>query len=73
MGIWRVVQRLGGVAAQNIEGLSAYRADSRGETKPVETAPDAVVLGLDGCNLGMQVQRHRRPHTTSDEPDNQCS
>jgi len=73
MGIWLVVQRLGGVAAQNIEGLSACHADSRGATKPVETAPDAVVLGLDGRNLGMRARRHRRSHTTSDEPDNQCS
>jgi hypothetical protein len=68
MGIWRVVQRLGSVAAQYSEGLSTYHADSRSETKPVETAPDAVVLGLDGCILGMQVRRHRRSRMTSDEP-----
>jgi len=68
MGIWRVVQRLGGVAAQYSERLSAYHADSRSETKPVEIAPDAIVLGLDGCNLGMQVRRHRRSRKTSDEP-----
>jgi len=68
MGIWRVVQRLGGVAAQYSEGLSAYHADSRSETNPAETAPDAVVLGLDGCNLGMQVRQHRRSCKASDEP-----
>lgn len=68
MGIWRVVQRLGSVAAQYSEDLSAYHADSRSETQPVETAPDAVVLGLDGCTLGMQVRQHRRSRKTSDEP-----
>ena len=67
MGIWRVVQRLGGAAAQYSEGLSTYHADSRSETKPVEAAPDAVVLGLDGCTLGMQVRQHRRSRKTSDE------
>jgi hypothetical protein len=68
MGIWRVVQRLGGVAAQYSENLSAYHADSRSETKPVEATPDAVVLGLDGCNLGMQVRKHRRSRKTDDPP-----
>ena len=68
MGIWRVVQRLGDVAAQYSEDLSAYHADSRSETKAVEAAPDAVVLALDGCNLGMQVRKHRRSRKTSDEP-----
>lgn len=68
MGMWRVVQRLGDVAAQYDEGLSAYHTDSRSETKPVEKAPDAVVLGLDGCNLGMQVRRQRRSRQTCDEP-----
>jgi len=68
MGVWRVVQRLGGVAAQYGEDLSAYYAESRSETKLVETAPDAVVLGLDGCNLGMQVRAHRRSRKTYDHP-----
>jgi hypothetical protein len=27
---------------------------------PVENAPPAVVLGVDGCSLGMQVRTHRR-------------
>jgi hypothetical protein len=67
MGIWRVVQRLGSVAAQYSEDLSVYHADSRSETKPLEAAPDAVVLGLDGCNLGMQVRRHRRSRKRCDE------
>ena len=68
MGIWRVVQRLGGSAAQYSEDLSAYHADSRSEARTVQTAPDAVVLGLDGCSLGMQVRRHRRSRKTSDGP-----
>lgn len=67
MGIWRVAQRLGSVAAQYSEDLSAYYADSRSETSSVGPVPDAVVLGLDGCNLGMQVRKHRRSRKTSDE------
>ena len=68
MGVWRVVQRLGGAAAQYSEGLSAYHADSRSETMPVAAAPDAVVVGLDGCMLGMQVRKHRRSRKTCKEP-----
>jgi hypothetical protein len=68
MGIWRVAQRLGGSAAQYSEDLSAYYADSRSGIKPAETAPDVVVLGLDGCTLGMQVRKHRRSRKTSAQP-----
>jgi len=68
MGIWRVVQRLGGVAAHYSEELCAYHADCHNHAEPAEAAPHAVVLGLDGCNLGMQVRQHRRSRKTSDEP-----
>ena len=60
MGIWRVAQRLGQAAANCSDALSQYHADSRGEGAPVENAPPAVVLGVDGCVLGMQVRQQRR-------------
>ena len=60
MGIWRVAQRLGQAAANYSDALSQYHADSRSEGAPVENAPPAVVLAVDGCVLGMQVRPHRR-------------
>jgi len=60
MGVWRVAQRLGQAAASYSEVLSQYHADSRSEGAPVEDAPPAVVLGVDGCVLGMQVRTQRR-------------
>jgi hypothetical protein len=60
MGVWRVAQRLGQAAADYSEALSRYHADSRSEAASVEQAPPAVVLGVDGCTLGMQVRTHRR-------------
>jgi hypothetical protein len=60
MGIWRVTQRLGQAAAVYSDELSHYHADSRSAGAPVKDAPPAVVLGVDGCMLGMQVRTHRR-------------
>ncbi len=60
MGIWRVAQRLGEAAAHHSEALSRYHADSRSTGAPTQAAPSAVVLGVDGCNLGMQVRSKRR-------------
>jgi hypothetical protein len=67
MGIWRVAQRLGEAAARYSDALSQYHADSRSSGAPTQDAPSAVVLGVDGCNLGMQVRskrRHRKPGAT---------
>jgi hypothetical protein len=60
MGVWRVAQRLGQAAANYSEALSQYHADSRSEAPGLDNAPPAVVLGVDGCTLGMQVRTHRR-------------
>ena len=60
MGVWRVAQRLGQAATSYSDGLSQYHADSRSEGVSVDHAPPAVVLGVDGCTLGMQVRTHRR-------------
>lgn len=60
MGIWRVAQRLGEAAACHTEGLSRYHADSRSSGASTLSAPAVVVLGVDGCSLGMQVRSTRR-------------
>ncbi len=60
MGVFRVAQRLGQAAANYSDALSQYHADSRSEGASVENAPPAVVLGVDGCVLGMQVRTQRR-------------
>ena len=60
MGIWRVAQRLGEAAAHHSDALSRYHADSRSTGAPTQAAPSVVVLGVDGCSLGMQVRSTRR-------------
>ena len=60
MGVWRVAQRLGEAAACYQDGLSRYHADSRSLGADTQAAPSAVVLGVDGCSLGMQVRSPRR-------------
>jgi hypothetical protein len=60
MGVWRVTQRLGEAAAHHREALSRYHADSRSSGASTQAAPSAVVLGVDGCSLGMQVRSKRR-------------
>jgi hypothetical protein len=70
MAVWRAVQRLGEAASRYQEALSEYHADSRSEGAPTSQAPAAVVLGVDGCPLGMQVRPHprRRPRTGTPLP-----
>jgi hypothetical protein len=60
MGIWRVAQRLGEATIRYQDGLSRYHADSRSVGASTQDAPAAVVLGVDGCSLGMQVRSTRR-------------
>lgn len=60
MGVWRVAQRLGAAAAEHSDALSRYHGDSRSIGASTEAAPTAVVLGVDGCCLGMQVRSTRR-------------
>jgi len=56
MSVWRSVQRLGAACEQYSEELARYHADPRTEVEEPAEAPDAVVLGVDGCALGMQVR-----------------
>ncbi len=60
MGLWRVTQRLGEAAARHSDALSRYHADSRSTGASTQAAPSTVVLGVDGCSLGMQVRSQRR-------------
>ncbi len=67
MTVWRAVQRLGEAAASHTEAMSAYHADSRSEAPASSNPPDAVVVAVDGCSLGMQVRSKRRRRKTADE------
>lgn len=62
MGVWRVAQRLGEAAAHYTDELGHYHADSRSIGASTQAAPSAVVLGVDGCSLGMQIRSTRRRH-----------
>jgi hypothetical protein len=68
MAVWRAVQRLGESARRYQETLSEYHADSRREAAPASQAPAVVVLGVDGCQLGMQVRPHRRRRPSTGAP-----
>lgn len=67
MTVWRAVQRLGEAAARYTESQSAYHADSRSDAPDSAHAPDAVVVAVDGCALGMQVRTTRRRRKTAEE------
>lgn len=60
MTIWRAVQRVGEAAAQHTEALATYHADPCAPTPEAAGAPEAVVVAVDGCMLGMQVRATRR-------------
>jgi hypothetical protein len=68
MGVWRVAQRLGEAAARYSEAVSQYHNDSRSQEVAAGQAPAAVVLGVDGCVLGMQVRPRRRRHRAGEPP-----
>ena len=69
MSVWRAVQRLGEACEQYEEALSRHHADS-GSTPPAPAAaaPAVVVLGVDGCALGMQVRQKRRRRDAAGAP-----
>ena len=68
MGIWRVAQRLGESAARHTEALSRYHADSRSTGASTAGAPETVILGVDGCSLGMRVRSTRRRRKPGEIP-----
>lgn len=61
-GLWKVTQRLGQAAWKAMNDTAQRLADVR--TAPdlpaPENAPEVVVLGTDGCMLGMQRRTKRR-------------
>ena len=67
MSVWRSVQRLGAACEQYSEELARFHADPRTELEEPAEAPNAVVLGVDGCALGMQVREKRRRRSHPDE------
>jgi len=62
------VQRLGEAAAQHTEALGAYHADPRNAAPAADGTPQAVVVAVDGCTLGMQVRPTRRRRTSGPPP-----
>ncbi len=60
MMVWRAVQQLGEAAERHTNALSEYHSDINREHSPGPNAVDAIVLGVDGCTLGMQVRETRR-------------
>jgi hypothetical protein len=69
MGVWRVAQRIGEAAARYDEQLSKYHGDSLSDAPSVQVAPGVVVLGVDGCMLGMQVRNRRRRLQAGERPE----
>ena len=68
MTVWRAVQRLGAACEANNISLSQYHSDARSVATPATDSPAAVVLGVDGCFLGMQVRAHRRRRLDTNQP-----
>ena len=60
MTVWRAVQRLGESAEQYTEEQARFFGDPRGPALETAGGPLAVLLGVDGCALGMQVRSKRR-------------
>lgn len=60
MTVWRAVQRLGDACEQYTEEQARFCGDPNQAPAGSEVGPAAVVLGVDGCALGMQVREHRR-------------
>lgn len=60
MTVWRAVQRLGEACATYTEQQARFFGDARQGPSTEGAFPLAVLLGIDGAALGMQVRPHRR-------------
>jgi hypothetical protein len=60
MAVWRAVQRLGQACATYTEEQARFFGDARQGPATQGEFPLAVLLGVDGSALGMQVHPHRR-------------
>jgi hypothetical protein len=73
MTVWREVQRLGAACETYQQQAMLHYNDPRREPAPTEATttaqepPDAVVMGTDGCALGMQVRSTRRRRVAGQE------
>ena len=67
MTVWRAVQRLGEACTQYQEAQVAWHTTAQATVDEPSSAPDVVVVGVDGCALGMQVRAHRRHRKTASE------
>lgn len=67
MSVWRSVQRLGEACEQYTEELARHHADPNTNLNESKEAPEVVILGVDGCALGMQVREKRRRRSSPDE------
>jgi hypothetical protein len=65
MTVWRCVQRLGEACEQYTAAMSDYHKGPACPDVEAADAPQAVVLGVDGCALGMQVRATRRRRTAA--------
>jgi hypothetical protein len=68
MTVWREVQRLGEACEKYTEEQARFHADPNQAPAGSLVGPEAVVLGVDGCALGMQVRAHRRRQGTTALP-----
>ena len=68
MTAWRCVQRLGEAQDGHIWALAEHHQDPNLELPEVTTAPASVVVGVDGCTLGMQVHAERRQAPKDGQP-----
>lgn len=60
MTVWRSVQRLGAACEAYIEQQARFAGSAHQDPADSGQAASAVLLGVDGCALGMQVREHRR-------------
>lgn len=73
MTVWREVQRLGAACETYQQQAMLHYNDPQREPFQSETPatkaapPDAVVMGTDGCALGMQVHKTRRRRVAGQE------
>jgi hypothetical protein len=67
MTVWRAVQRLGATVDEHCSKVAAYHADNRSDVAAPSAPPDAVVIAVDGCALGMRTRERRRRRSASGE------
>jgi hypothetical protein len=60
MTVWRSVQRLGEAAEKYTQEQARFFGDPHCDAAAKADGPLAVLLGIDGCALGMQVREKRR-------------